>query len=139
MAEYTQYRGNYNNTYSSASNTVLNNKIPLNGDYLQFRSGENQYILVIGETDNGYDFTDATVYIVNGASGNQTLSVLENQSVECNISNDYYTYSSFTNDYYSPLQRYEALSNSLIGFTLTGGIAVCVVLLFISRLFSRSR
>lgn len=137
MATYTQYKGGYNNGYSSASNTVLNSKIPLNDDYIQFRSGDDQYVLVIGKTEDGYDFTDATVYIVDGASGNQTLTKLEDQTVNCNITNDYYIYSNTKNDYYTPLQRYEALCNSLIGFTLTGGIAVCVVLSFIYRLFSR--
>lgn len=139
MATYTQYRGGYNNSYSSASNTVLNNKIPLFKDYIQFRSGEEQYVLIVGDTEDGYNFTDATVYTVNGASGNYTFAVTEEDNVTAVITNDYYTYGSYTYSYYNEYQRNQALADSVIGFALTGGLAICVILVFLSRLFSRRR
>lgn len=139
MPTFTQYRGGYNNSYSSASNTVLNNKIPLFKDYLQFRSDDEQYVLIIGETSDGYNFTDATVYSVNGASGNYTFDVDEYDNVAAVITNDYYTYGSYTFPYYNEYQRNQALCDSLIGFTLTGGVAVCVILALLRRLFSRRR
>lgn len=139
MATYTQYRGNYNNSYSSASNTVLNNKIPLFKDYIQFRSGDEQYVLIIGDTEDGYNFTDATVYTVNGASGNYTFSVSNEPTTKAVVSNDYYTYGSFTYPYYNEYQRNQALTDSVIGFSLTGGIAICVILALLRRLFFRRR
>lgn len=139
MATYTQYRGGYNNAYSSASNTVLNNKIPLFEDYIQFRSGDEQYVLIVGDTEDGYNFTDATVYTVNGASGNYTFSVTEENATTAVVTNDYYTYGSYTFPYYNQYQRNQALADSVLGFGLTGGIAVCVILVLLRRLFSRRR
>lgn len=139
MPTYTQYRGNYNNSYSSASNNVLNAKIPLFEDYIQFRSGDDQYVLIIGDSDDCRTFQDATVYVVDGSSGTQTLSVNEYDSVTANVTNTYYTYNSIDNNYYSKLQLNEALSHSLTGFFFTGGLAICVILVLLSRLFSRRR
>lgn len=139
MPTYTQYRGTYNNTYSSASNTVLNTKIPLFEDYVQFRSGDDQYVLIIGDTEDGKTFQDATVYVVDGSSGTQTLTVSEYDSVTANVTNTYYTYNSIDNNYYSKLQLNQAMSQSLIGFALTGGVAICAILVLLSRLFSRRR
>lgn len=137
MPTYTQYRGGYNNAYSSASNTALNNKIPIFEDYVQFRCGDNQYVLIIGDTEDGHTFTDATVYTVDGASGTQTLNVKEHEEVYASYDNNYYTYNSFNNDYYTVAQKHEALCNSLVGFSLTGGVAICVILVFLRRLFLR--
>lgn len=139
MPTYTQYRSGTGQSYSSASNTALNNKIPLFRDYIQFRSGQNQYVLIIGSTSNGYDFTDATVYTVDGSSGNQTFEVSEYDTVNAVVTNDYYTYGSYTYSYYNQYQLNQALCDSLIGFSLTGGIAVCVVLALLRRLFLRRR
>lgn len=139
MATYTQYRIGNNQTYSSASNTVLNNKIPLFKDYIQFRSGQNQYVLIIGDTSDGYNFTDATVYIVDGTSGNQTFEVSQEPSTKAVVTNDYYTYGSYTYSYYNQYQRNQALTDSVIGFALTGGVAICVILAFLRRLFFRRR
>lgn len=136
MPTFKQYKS-YNNSYSGASNTVLNQKIPLFKDYVQFRTDQNTYVLIIGKSDNGYDFTDVTVYTVDGSSGTQTLSVSEYDEVTADYDNPYYTYNNYTNDYYSELERHDALANSLIGFTLTGGIAICVLLVLLRRLFSR--
>lgn len=137
MPTYTQYRGGYNNSYSSASNSALNNKIPIFKDYVQFRSGDNQYVLIIGDTNDGHAFTDATVYSIDGSSGTQTLNVNEYDDVYANYDNNYYTYNSFNNDYYTVVQKHEALCNSLVGFSLTGGVAICVILVFLRRLFLR--
>lgn len=139
MPTFTQYRSGMGQSYSSASNTVLNNKIPLFKDYIQFRSGQNQYVLIVGDTDNGYDFTDVTVYTVDGTSGTQTFSVDEYDSVSAVVTNDYYTYGSYTYSYYNQYQLNQALCDSLIGFSLTGGIAICVILALLRRLFSRRR
>ena len=139
MPTYTQYRSVTGQSYSSASNTVLNNKIPLFKDYIQFRSGQNQYVLIVGDTDNGYDFTDVTVYTVDGTSGTQTFSVHEYDTVTAVVTNDYYTYGSYTYSYYNQYQLNQALCDSLIGFSLTGGIAICVILALLRRLFSRRR
>lgn len=139
MPTYTQYRGGYNNTYSSASNAVLNNQIPLFEDYIQFRSSDEQYVLIIGDTEDYKTFTDATVYTVDGTSGTYSLSVNEYESVTASVTNYYFTYNSLNNHYYNQYQRSDALSGSLVGFALTGGVAICVVLVFISRLFSRRR
>ena len=139
MPTYTQYRSGTGQTYSSASNTALNNKIPLFKDYIQFRSGQNQYVLIIGDTSNGYDFTDVTVYTVDGTSGTQQLEVAEYDSVSAVVTNDYYTYGSYTYSYYNQYQLNQALCDSLIGFSLTGGIAICVILALLRRLFSRRR
>lgn len=137
MPTYTQYRSGYNNAYSSASNTALNNKIPIFKDYVQFRSGDSQYVLIIGDTEDGHAFTDATVYSIDGSSGTQTLNVNEYEEVYANYDNSYYTYNSFNNDYYTVAQKHEALCNSLVGFSLTGGVAICVILVFLRRLFLR--
>lgn len=139
MPTYSQYRSGYNNAYSSASNNVLNTKIPLFKDYVQYRCGENQYVLIIGDTEDGHTFTDATVYTVDGTSGMQTLNVNEYEEVNANYTNYYYTYNSFNNDYYTVAQKHEALCNSLIGFSLTGGVTICAILVLLSRLFSRRR
>lgn len=139
MATYTQYRGSYNNSYSSASNTVLNNKIPLFDDYIQFRSGDEQYVLIVGDTEDGYNFTDATVYTVNGASGNYTFDVTEEATTKAVVTNDYYTYGSYTFPYYNNYQRNQALCDSIFGFAFTGGVAICVILALLRRLFSRRR
>lgn len=139
MPTYTQYRSGTGQSYSSASNTVLNNKIPLFKDYIQFRSGQNQYVLIVGDTDNGYDFTDVTVYTVDGTSGTQIFSVNEYDAVSAVVTNDYYTYGSHTYSYYNQYQLNQALCDSLIGFSLTGGIAICVILALLRRLFSRRR
>ena len=139
MPTYTQYRSGTGQSYSSASNTVLNNKIPLFKDYIQFRSGQNEYVLIIGDTSNGYDFTDVTVYTVDGTSGTQTLEVAEYDSVSAVVTNDYYTYGSYTYSYYNQYQLNQAFCDSLIGFSLTGGIAICVILALLRRLFSRRR
>lgn len=139
MATYTQYRGNYNNNYSSASNAVLNNKIPLFKDYIQFRSADDQYVLIIGDTKDGYNFTDATVYTVDGTSGSYTFNVTEEATTTAVVTNDYYTYGSYTYSYYNQYQLNQALTDSVIGFSLTGGIAICVILALLRRLFSRRR
>lgn len=138
MPTYSQYIST-NNSYSSASNTALNNKIPLFQDYIQFRSGQSQYVLIIGKTDNYTVFTEATVYIVDGASGTQTISVAEYDTVNVDVTNSYYTYNSYDMPYYSQYQRNQALADSVIGFALTGGVAICVILAFLRRLFSRRR
>ena len=139
MPTYTQYRSGNNMSYSSASNSVLNNNIPLFGDYIQFRTGQNQYVLIVGNTDDNIEYTDATVYIVDGSSGTQTIVVEHYDTVTANYSNDYYTYNSFNNPYYNQYQRNQALADSLIGFSLTGGISICVVLVLLRRLFLRRR
>lgn len=139
MPTYTQYRSSTGYSYSSASNTVLNNKIPLFKDYIQFRSGQSQYVLIIGSTSNGYDFTDAIVYTVDGSSGNQTFEVSEYDTVKAVVTNDYYTYGSHTYSYYNQYQLNQALCDSVIGFSLTGGIAICVILALLRRLFLRRR
>lgn len=137
MPTYTQYRSGNNQSYSSASNSVLNNNIPLFGDYIQFRTGPNQYVLIVGDTDDNIQYADATVYIVDGSSGTQTIRVEKYDSVTANYTNDYYTYNSFNNPYYNQYQRNQALADSLIGFSLTGGLAVCVILVLLRRLFVR--
>lgn len=137
MPTYTQYRGGYNNSYSSASNTVLNNYIPLFDDYIQFRSGDEQYVLIVGDTEDGYNFTDASVYTVDGTSGNYTFSQQDYDTVNTVVTNDYYTYGSYTFSYYNQYQKNQALCDSLIGFTLTGGLAICVILALLRRLFVR--
>lgn len=137
MPTYTQYRSGNNQSYSSASNSVLNNNIPLFGDYIQFRTGQNQYVLIVGDTDDNIQYADATVYIVDGSSGTQTIRVEKYDSVTANYTNDYYTYNSFNNPYYNQYQRNQALADSLIGFSLTGGLAVCVILVLLRRLFVR--
>lgn len=139
MPTFTQYRGGYNNSYSSASNTALNNKIPLFKDYIQFRSSDDQYVLIIGDTEDHKTFTDVTVYTVDGSSGTQVLSVNEYDTVTASYTNTYYTYNSFDMPYYNQYQRNQALADSVIGFALTGGIAICVLLVLLSRLFSRRR
>lgn len=137
MPTFTQYRGGYNNSYSSASNTVLNNYIPLFEDYIQFRSSDDQYVLVVGKTEDGYNFSDASVYIVDGTSGNYTFTKQEYDTVSTVVTNDYYTYGSYTFSYYNQYQKNQALCDSLIGFTLTGGLAICVILVLLRRLFVR--
>lgn len=139
MPTYTQYRSGTNQSYSNASNTALNNKIPLFEDYIQFRSGQNQYVLIIGDTKDLKTFTDATVYTVDGSSGTQEISVQEYDTVTANWSNSYYTYNSFDMPYYNQFQRNQALTDSVIGFALTGGLSICVLLVLLSRLFSRRR
>lgn len=137
MPTYTQYRSGNNHTYSSASNTVLNNNIPLFEDYIQFRSGQNEYVLIVGDTDDNVVYNDATVYVVDGSSGTQTIRVNEYDTVTANYTNTYYTYNSFNNPYYNKYQRNQALADSVIGFALTGGVAVCVILALLRRLFLR--
>lgn len=137
MPTFTQYRSGTNQSYSSASNTVLNNNIPLFEDYIQFRTGSSSYVLIIGDTEDNVTYTDATVYVVDGASGTQELTVTEYDTVTAAYSNTYYTYNSFNNPYYNNYQRNQALCDSVIGFTLTGGLAICVVLALLRRLFSR--
>lgn len=139
MATYTQYLSGTNQSYQSASNTVLNNKIPLFKDYIQFRSGQNQYVLIVGKTEDGYNYTDATVYIVDGSSGNQTFEVKKESTTKAEVTNDYYTYGSYTYSYYNQYQLNQALCDSVIGFSLTGGVAICVILVLLRRLFSRRR
>ena len=139
MPTYTQYRSGNNQSYSSASNTVLNNNIPLFEDYIQFRTGQSEYVLIIGDTDDKVVYTNATVYVVDGASGTQELNVYEFDSVTASYTNTYYTYNSFNNPYYNKYQRNQALCDSVIGFTLTGGITICVLLALLRRLFSRRR
>lgn len=138
MPTYTQYKST-GGSYSSASNSVLNTKIPIFEDYIQFRTGQYSYVLIIGKTDNFTDFTDATVYVVDGTSGNQTLTVTGYDTVTADYDSFYYTYNSLNNDYYTPLQRNQAMCDSLIGFSLTGGITICVLLALLRRLFSRRR
>ena len=137
MPTFTQYRSGNNQTYSSASNTVLNNNIPLFEDYIQFRSGQNEYVLIVGDTDDNVVYNDATVYVVDGSSGTQTIRVNEYDTVTANYTNTYYTYNSFNNPYYNKYQRNQALADSVIGFALTGGVAVCVILALLRRLFLR--
>lgn len=137
MPTYTQYRSGNNQTYSSASNAVLNNNIPLFEDYIQFRTGQYEYVLIIGKTDDNVTYRDATVYVVDGASGTQELTVSDYDTVTANYTNTYYTYNSFNNPYYNKYQRNQALADSVIGFALTGGVAVCVILALLRRLFSR--
>lgn len=137
MPTFTQYRSGINQSYSSASNTVLNNNIPLFGDYIQFRSGQNEYVLIVGDTTDNVVYTDASVYVVDGSSGTQTINVYEYDTVTANYSNAYYTYNSYNNPYYNKYQRNQALADSLVGFALTGGVAVCVILALLRRLFLR--
>lgn len=137
MPTFTQYRQGTNQSYSSASNTVLNNNIPLFEDYIQFRSGQNQYVLIVGDTSDNVVYTDATVYVVDGSSGTQTINVHEYDTVTANYTNAYYTYNSFNNPYYNKYQRNQALADSVVGFALVGGVSVCVILSLLRRLFLR--
>lgn len=137
MPTFRQYRGGINQSYSSASNTVLNNNIPLFDDYIQFRSGQNEYVLIVGDTTDNVVYHDATVYVVDGSSGTQTINVNEYDTVTADYTNAYYTYNSFNNPYYNKYQRNQALADSLIGFALTGGVSVCVLLVVLRRLFLR--
>lgn len=103
---FTQYY--FNNSYGSINNSYLQSKIPLLSDYVMFRSGQTQYCLVMGTTENGRNFTDAEVYVVDSSN---PVSVTHSfyDTVNCTITSDYYTYSNhsgqsgipqYTQDFY---------------------------------------
>lgn len=132
MPTYTQYTNNYGG-YASASQTALNSKIPLFKDYIQFRSGDDEYVLVIGTTDDFVNWTDVTVYTVE-TDGTYTLTAAEYDSCTTNCSNFYYTYNSNNNHFYNEFQRNQALVDSLLGFSLSAGVIICVILCLLRRL-----
>lgn len=104
---YVQYKSN-GGKYGTFYNEALIDKLPVFGDYTMIRSGEYEYILVTGDTGDGYNYTDATVYEVNrdDYNGTYTLSTHSYDDVVLSISNDYYCYGTQVGRLYGGYDRY---------------------------------
>lgn len=104
---YVQYKSN-GGKYGTFYNEALIDKLPVFGDYTMIRSGEYEYILVTGDTSDGYNYTDATVYEVNrdDYNGTYTLSTHSYDDVVLSISNDYYCYGTQVGRLYGGYDRY---------------------------------
>lgn len=133
----TQYSNN--GSYSSASNSVLNSRIPVFKDYVQIRSGANEYTLVVGSYDSDTDtFNDATVYTVSSSgsySNNYDIESSNYDSVSVNLSNEYYCYSNVYDgqSYYSEADLSNTFCLSLVGFTLCFAVIIALVFKLIRR------
>ena len=104
---YTQYKSN-DGSYGTFSNEALINKLPILGDYTLIRSGKYQYVLVTGDTNDGENYTNATVYEVNrnDYTGTYTMSTHSYDDVVLSISNDYYCYGTQVGRLYGGYDRY---------------------------------
>lgn len=133
----TQYSNN--GGYSSASNNVLNSRIPVFKDYVQIRSGDNSYTLVVGSYDHDTDtFKDATVYTVTSSgsySSHYTIDTENYDSVSVNLSNEYYCYSNVYDgqSYYSQSDLSNSFALSAVGFTLCFSIIILLIFKVIRR------
>ena len=128
-----------NGSYSSASNNVLNSRIPVFKDYVQIRSGDNIYSLVIGSYDQETDtFKDATVYTVTSSgsyNSHYEINTANYDSVSVNLSNEYYCYSNVYDgqSYYTQSDLSNTLALSAVGFTLCFAIIISMVFRLIRR------
>ena len=104
---YVQFKSN-SGKYGTFYNEALIDKLPVFGDYTMIRSGEYEYILVTGDTSNGYNYTDATVYEVNrnDSNGTYTMSTHSYDDVVLSISNEYYCYGTQVGRLYGGYDRY---------------------------------
>lgn len=104
---YTQFKSD-SGKYGTFYNEALIDKLPVFGDYTMIRSGEYEYILVTGDTSDGYNYTDATVYKVNrnDINGTYVMSTNSYDNVTLTISNDYYCYGTNVGRLYGGYDRY---------------------------------
>lgn len=133
---YTVYEGNPSSTYIQYFRDLMS-KVPLNTHYVAFRSGQNDYLMVVGDLDfNGSKFTssgECKVYSFSSNSSNY---------------NSYYSFDSYSisnvdikvNDYiiYSDLGDYPELETKGEKYeSLTTLVLFIALLMFIiSRIFS---
>lgn len=132
---YTQYQNNGN--YRSPSQNALNQKIPLYQDYVQFATGYYDYVLIVGDYENG-KFTDATIYEISTDDGYE-FNVIRNTEATISVSNEYYTYSNVLDgqSYYNQAQINDSYSLSLIGFALAFALPLFAIFSLIRGKFRR--
>lgn len=135
MATYTQYRNSYG-SYSSPNTqvvqTALNEAVPVRDDYLAFQTDQYEYTVVIGEYEDG-TFNNATVVQIDRSDSIYTVSRSEVEEVTCNISNEYYVYSSLGMGQYIDYPR----SNYYIGLSVMITCVFTVLAVVLRGLFPR--
>lgn len=107
MATYTQYRnssGGYSSPNTQVVQTALNEAVPVKDDYIAFQTGQYEYTVVIGDYSNG-TFNSATVVQIDRSGSVYYVSRSQASEVTCNISNEYYVYSSIGKGQYIDYPR----------------------------------
>ncbi len=137
MATYTQYRnssGGYSSPNTQTVQIALNKAVPVKDDYIAFQTGQYVYTVLIGDYSDG-KFKDADVVRIDRSGSVYSVSRTHADEVTCNISNEYYVYSSIGMGQYIDYPRsgyYTSLSVMIL--------CVCAVLSVVLRnLFPRWR
>lgn len=127
MPTYNQYVNN--GQYQNANNTwLLSQSQGITSDWTMIRTGQYQYVMVIGDTVDGVNYSDAEVITVNTAysSSNASVSRSKHDSVIVNVSNEYYSYGTLIG------QKSDLTGHS--NMMLNGGV-MCVNIAILLALF----
>lgn len=131
---YTQYRSSTG--YSSTPETALNAFISNYHDYFSMRISQNESIMIIGDTSNGKDFKNCTVYIYD--SNTRNITQTEYEKVNCNVYQSYYTRGSDYGIPVRPVYDWEnSIGNLYFNYIILAVIPVCFLFKLINRFLHR--
>lgn len=125
MATYTQS----NNSVSSSYYNFFLSKVPDGEDYIIFAT-ENDYICIYGDYISGNKFDDTTVIKISRSYNNQgTVTYVDENTSNFNISYEYYTYSNIGYGTYisSPRVSTNALTHDVIQTSLLLTLLFCFI------------